>query len=238
MGVIVVAEHVEPGRSATSMDKRPVFQAMLARLKSEHDADDVIVYNLSRLNRNRLDDARVLMTMQSLRVTLVSPKRTSTRRRRGSSCMRARRPSMTTVRTPTAPTAATGWARRPRTAARWAGRPSATSTCVTPPRVMRCAGLAVQAPVDAAGRLLPRSRDLSGRRLPRSARAAHQSGTLRPGTRGARHARGRRRALAPASSLPQGDAVVRLLPGPRHRVAHDPAAHGPDAAASDRPGHG
>ncbi len=72
MGVTVVDEYVEPGRSATTIDKRPVFQDLLARIKRERDADYVIVYNLSRLNRNRVDDAKVLMLMRSLKVTLVS----------------------------------------------------------------------------------------------------------------------------------------------------------------------
>lgn len=72
MGVNVLDEYVEPGRSATTIDRRPVFQAMLERLKAERDVDYVIVYNLSRLNRNRVDDARVLMTMRTMHVTLIS----------------------------------------------------------------------------------------------------------------------------------------------------------------------
>jgi DNA invertase Pin-like site-specific DNA recombinase len=72
MGAVVVGEYVEPGRSATTIEKRPAFQQMLDRIKHEHDADYVIVYNLSRLNRNRIDDAKVLMLMRSLKVTLVS----------------------------------------------------------------------------------------------------------------------------------------------------------------------
>src|SRR6185312_13299475 len=60
MGAEVVAEYVEPGRSATTIEKRPVFQQMLERIKRDRDADYVIVYNLSRLNRNRVDDAKVL----------------------------------------------------------------------------------------------------------------------------------------------------------------------------------
>jgi len=72
MGVMVVDEYVEPGRSATTIDKRPMFQQMLERIKAERDVDYVIVYNLSRLNRNRVDDARVLMTMRTLKVTLIS----------------------------------------------------------------------------------------------------------------------------------------------------------------------
>ena len=72
MGLTVVGEYVEPGRSATTIAKRPVFQEMLARIKNDRDVDYVIVYNLSRLNRNRVDDAQVLMLMRSLKVTLIS----------------------------------------------------------------------------------------------------------------------------------------------------------------------
>ncbi len=72
MGVQVIGEYVEPGRSATSMDRRPVFQEMLGRLRTDRDADYVIVYNLSRLNRNRVDDAHVLMELRALAVTLIS----------------------------------------------------------------------------------------------------------------------------------------------------------------------
>jgi len=72
MGVLVMGEYVEPGRSATTMEKRPVFQQMIERLKTERDVDYVIVYNLSRLNRNRVDDAKVPMTMRALKVALVS----------------------------------------------------------------------------------------------------------------------------------------------------------------------
>ena len=72
MAVAVLEEYIELGRSATTIEKRPVFQAMLSRIKAERDVDYVIVYNLSRLNRNRVDDAQVLMMMRSLRVTLIS----------------------------------------------------------------------------------------------------------------------------------------------------------------------
>src|SRR3954469_8137930 len=37
----IVAEFVEPGRSATTTDRRPEFQAMMARLKAERDIDYV-----------------------------------------------------------------------------------------------------------------------------------------------------------------------------------------------------
>jgi hypothetical protein len=72
MGVEVIAEYVEPGRSATTIAKRPVFQQMMARLKQDRAADYVIVYNLSRLNRNRLDDAFALADLRAMGVTLVS----------------------------------------------------------------------------------------------------------------------------------------------------------------------
>ena len=72
MGVEVIGEYVEPGRSATTMEKRPVFQEMLDRFKTERDVDYVIVYNLSRLNRNRVDDVKVIVALRSFGVTLVS----------------------------------------------------------------------------------------------------------------------------------------------------------------------
>src|SRR5512143_1483437 len=59
LGVRIIEEYIEPGRSATSMDKRPAFQAMLERIRTRRDVDYVIVYKLSRMNRNRLDDALV-----------------------------------------------------------------------------------------------------------------------------------------------------------------------------------
>src|SRR3954463_9386115 len=51
----IVAEFVEPGRSATTVDGRPVFQDMMARLKAESGIDYVIVYARSRLHRNSID---------------------------------------------------------------------------------------------------------------------------------------------------------------------------------------
>jgi DNA invertase Pin-like site-specific DNA recombinase len=72
LDVEIVDEYVEPGKSATTIDKRPIFQQMLQRLKNDHDVDYVIVYNLSRLNRNRVDDARVLVALRACGVTLIS----------------------------------------------------------------------------------------------------------------------------------------------------------------------
>lgn len=72
IGAEVVEEYVEPGRSATSMAKRVVFQSMLERIKTERDIDYVIVYKLSRLNRNRIEDGMVVLTLQQHGVALVS----------------------------------------------------------------------------------------------------------------------------------------------------------------------
>ena len=72
LGFDVVGEYVEPGRSATSMDKRIAFQQMLARIKTDKDVDYVIVYKLSRMNRNRIEDALVVDKLQRSGVTLIS----------------------------------------------------------------------------------------------------------------------------------------------------------------------
>ena len=70
--VEIVGEYVEPGRSGTSMDGRPAFQAMLQRIREERDVDQVIIYKLSRMNRNRVDDALVMMQLRKYGVSLVS----------------------------------------------------------------------------------------------------------------------------------------------------------------------
>ena len=72
LGVQIVDEYIEPGRTATSMDKRPAFQAMLERIRVQRDINYVIVYKLSRMNRNRLDDAFVLSRLRKYQATLVS----------------------------------------------------------------------------------------------------------------------------------------------------------------------
>ena len=72
MGLSVVKEYVEPGRSATEMARRKEFQAMLARIKEKKDVDAVIVYKLSRLARNRIDEALVMDMFRRMEVELVS----------------------------------------------------------------------------------------------------------------------------------------------------------------------
>ncbi len=72
LGLNIVAEYVEPGRSATEMTKRIAFQQMLERIRHEKDIDYVIVYKLSRFARNRIDDAVVMADLQKRGVSLIS----------------------------------------------------------------------------------------------------------------------------------------------------------------------
>jgi site-specific DNA recombinase len=72
LGVRVIEEYIDPGKTATSMDKRPAFQAMLERIRTQRDVTYVIVYKLSRMNRNRVDDAFVLTRLRKYKATLIS----------------------------------------------------------------------------------------------------------------------------------------------------------------------
>jgi site-specific DNA recombinase len=72
LGLNIVGEYVEPGRSATEITKRIKFQEMLARIRQDKDVDFVIVYKLSRFARNRIDDAIVMADLRKRGVTLIS----------------------------------------------------------------------------------------------------------------------------------------------------------------------
>ena len=72
LGITIVDEYVELGRSGTKTVNRPEFQAMLERLHTRGDVDCVMVYKLSRLNRSRFDDAVTMMELRKANVTLVS----------------------------------------------------------------------------------------------------------------------------------------------------------------------
>lgn len=72
LGLEVTGEYVEPGRSGTEMTKRVAFQQLLDRIRRTRDVDHVIVYELSRLARNRIDDAIVMADLRKRGVTLIS----------------------------------------------------------------------------------------------------------------------------------------------------------------------
>ncbi|MGH8743478.1 MAG: recombinase family protein, partial [Burkholderiales bacterium] len=68
----IVEEFKEAGRSAKSVDQRPEFQRMLAAIKERGDIDYVIVDSLSRANRNRVEDAMMVMLLRGAGVAVVS----------------------------------------------------------------------------------------------------------------------------------------------------------------------
>ncbi len=72
LGLTVVGEYVEPGRTGTEMTKRVEFQRMLERISRQRDVDYVIVHDLSRFARNRIDDAIVMADLKKRGVTLIS----------------------------------------------------------------------------------------------------------------------------------------------------------------------
>ncbi len=72
LGLEIVGEYVEPGVSGREMTKRVAFSQMLARIRDEGDITHVVVYKLSRMNRNRIDDAFVMAELKARGVSLVS----------------------------------------------------------------------------------------------------------------------------------------------------------------------
>ena len=72
LGAEIVDEYVEPGRSATTTDRRPHFQEMMARIKADKDVDYVIVYARSRMHRNSIDAAITKRDLRNSGVTLIS----------------------------------------------------------------------------------------------------------------------------------------------------------------------
>jgi DNA invertase Pin-like site-specific DNA recombinase len=74
MELVNVGEYVEPGNSAQTIDKRPVFREMIQRIQRERDVDYVIIYMMSRAFRNAHDELVTRMMLRKLGVTLVSAK--------------------------------------------------------------------------------------------------------------------------------------------------------------------
>ena len=58
LGLSVIDEYVVPGRSATNMDRRPIFQQMLERFRTERDVGYVIM-TLTSSTRLRLSRLRL-----------------------------------------------------------------------------------------------------------------------------------------------------------------------------------
>ncbi len=70
----VVAEFVEPGNSAQSIEKRPVFKQVLAYLEEHRDVDYVIVYMRSRAFRNSIDAAITKRALGMFGIRIISCK--------------------------------------------------------------------------------------------------------------------------------------------------------------------
>lgn len=68
----IVTEFVEPGRTATSIDKRPAFQEMVAWVKQQKDIDYVIVYHFNRVFRNSVDAGMVKRDLKKVGARVVS----------------------------------------------------------------------------------------------------------------------------------------------------------------------
>ncbi len=72
LGADVVREFVEPGVSASTIEKRQAFQEMLAFLRENPDVRYVVVYARSRAFRNYIDAAITKRLLDKLNVKLVS----------------------------------------------------------------------------------------------------------------------------------------------------------------------
>ncbi len=72
MGATIAKEFVEPGVSASTIEKREAFQGMLTYLRDNPDVRYVIVYARSRAFRNYIDAAITKRLLDKLNVKLVS----------------------------------------------------------------------------------------------------------------------------------------------------------------------
>jgi len=72
LGLSIVDEYIDAGKSGVSMKQRKALQEMLARIKEQHDVSHVIVYELSRLTRNSIEAALLLKRFQEAGVELVA----------------------------------------------------------------------------------------------------------------------------------------------------------------------
>jgi site-specific DNA recombinase len=73
LGAEIAREFVEPGRSATSTEKRIVFQEMMAWIKANKDSVDyLVVYHFNRIFRNSIDAHLAKRDLKGWGVRLVS----------------------------------------------------------------------------------------------------------------------------------------------------------------------
>ena len=68
----VVNEFVEPGKSATSIDRRPRFRDMIAWVKAQGNIDYIIVYHFNRVFRDSVDAGVVKRDLKKYGTRVVS----------------------------------------------------------------------------------------------------------------------------------------------------------------------
>jgi site-specific DNA recombinase len=68
----IVAEFIEPGRTATTIDGRKEFQKMMAFLRADKNIDYVITFARSRLFRNSVDAAITKRELKTLGAVIIS----------------------------------------------------------------------------------------------------------------------------------------------------------------------
>lgn len=71
---IKVGETIEPGKSGQSLEKRPEFKALIARIREQRDVDCVIIYMRSRIFRNYKEAVAVKTELEKLGVRIISAK--------------------------------------------------------------------------------------------------------------------------------------------------------------------
>ena len=74
LGLVCVDEYIEPGNSAQTIAKRPVFRKMMERIVEKRDVEYVIVYMRSRAFRNALDAMMTKYQLKQLGIRLISAK--------------------------------------------------------------------------------------------------------------------------------------------------------------------
>jgi site-specific DNA recombinase len=74
LGATIAKEFVEPGNSAQTIEKRPVFRELLAYLSEDPGIDYVVIYLRSRAFRNLADAVLTKRRLERMHIKLVSAK--------------------------------------------------------------------------------------------------------------------------------------------------------------------
>ena len=72
LGAEIVREFIEPGKTATKIDKRVAFQEMIGYVKTERNVDYLIVYHFNRVFRNSVDSGLIKRELAKVGTRIVS----------------------------------------------------------------------------------------------------------------------------------------------------------------------